>query len=50
MGNIYVICLALAAVVIGGYGLGKVMYERGYVHGYDDAEHKDEMDFTPEDD
>jgi hypothetical protein len=33
------LCGAIFALVLGGFGLGKVMFERGYVHGYEDASH-----------
>ena len=42
------IAAAVIALVAGGYGLGKVMFERGYVQGYDDCEHKDEVVFVAE--
>ncbi|MHC1785447.1 MAG: hypothetical protein AB9880_00035 [Christensenellales bacterium] len=28
---------AIVALVLGGYGLHKISFERGYVHGYEDA-------------
>lgn len=46
---IIAICVAVLSLIAGGYGLGLVCYERGYVHGYDDCEHKDEVVFVPED-
>ena len=45
---IVAICVAVVALVAGGYGLGLVMFERGYVHGYEDATGGDVV-FTPED-
>lgn len=46
---IVAICFAVVALVAGGYGLALIAYERGYVHGYDDGEHKDKVVFVPED-
>lgn len=46
---IIAICVAVISLIAGGYGLGMVCYERGYVHGYEDGEHKDEVVFVPED-
>ena len=31
------VLVAAAVIVAGGYGLFKVAFERGYVHGYEDA-------------
>lgn len=45
---IVAVCVAVVALVAGGYGLGLVMFERGYVRGYDDCEHKDEVVFVAE--
>jgi len=47
---IIAMCVAVIALVAGGYGLGLVCYERGYVHGYDDAENGDDIVLTLEDD
>ena len=46
---IIVICVAVFSLIAGGYGLGLICYERGYVHGYDDCEHKDDIVCVPED-
>ena len=46
---IVAVCVAVVALVAGGYGLALIAYERGYVHGYDDCEHKDEVVFVAED-
>ena len=45
---IVAICFAVAALVAGGYGLGLVMFERGYVHGYEDATHPEGWVFHEE--
>lgn len=34
---IVAICFAVVALVAGGYGLALIAYERGYVHGHEDA-------------
>jgi len=44
---IIAICVAVLSLIAGGYGLGLVCYERGYVHGYEDATQG--WVFTPED-
>ena len=49
MENLLIMAAAVVALVLGGWGIGKVCYERGYVHGYDDCEHKDKVVFVPED-
>lgn len=47
MSNIVVICAAtVIALVIGAFGLGKVMYERGYVHGFEDGADMEAVEFT----
>jgi len=43
---IIAICVAVLSLIAGGYGLGLVCYERGYVHGYEDATQG--WVFTPE--
>jgi len=45
---IVAVCLAVFSLIAGGYGLGLICYERGYVHGYEDAIGGDVV-FTPED-
>jgi len=47
---IIAICVAVISLIAGGYGLGLVCYERGYVHGYDDAENGGDIVLTLEDD
>lgn len=37
VGQIVLVCSALIAVAVGAFGLGKVMFERGYVHGHEAA-------------
>ena len=44
---IVAICIAVVAIVLGGYGLALIAFERGYVHGYEDATQG--WVFTPED-
>ena len=39
MENLLIMAAAVVALVLGGWGIGKVFYERGYVHGYEDGEH-----------
>lgn len=34
---IIAICVAVFSLIAGGYGLGLICYERGYVHGHEDA-------------
>lgn len=50
MTQIVLVCSALIAVVVGAFGLGKVMFEKGYVHGYEAATHpvKVEVDLDDE--
>jgi len=43
MENLLIMAAAVVALVLGGWGIGKVCYERGYVHGYDDAENGDDI-------
>ena len=50
MENLLTMAAAVVALVLGGYGIGKVCYERGSVHGYDDAENGDDIVLTLEDD
>lgn len=50
MENLLIMAAAVVALVLGGLGLGKVCYERGYVHGYDDAGNGDDIVLTIEDD
>ena len=50
MENLLTMAAAVVALVLGGWGLGKVCYERGYVHGYDDAENGNGIVLTLEDD
>ncbi len=50
MENLLIMAAAVVALVLGGWGIGKVFYERGYVHGYDDAENGDDIVLTLEDD
>ncbi len=47
MDTIY-IAAAVIALVAGGYGLGKVMFERGYVRGYEAATHPEGWVFHEE--
>jgi hypothetical protein len=40
---------AIIALVLGGYGLYKIAFSRGYVIGFEDATHPEgEATFTPE--
>lgn len=49
MDTIAFIAAAVIALVAGGYGLGKVMFERGYVQGYEAATHPNgDITFTPD--
>jgi len=48
MGNIVAIAVAVVALVAGAYGLGIVMFERGYVHGYEAARPGGDIDFSPD--
>ena len=50
MENLLTMAAAVVALVLGGWGIGKVCYERGYDHGYDDAENVDDIVLTLEDD
>ena len=50
MENLLIMAASVVALVLGGLGLGKVCYERGYVNGYDDAENGDDIVLTLEDD
>jgi len=50
MENLLIMATAVVALVLGGWGIGKVCYERGYVHGFDDAENGDDIVLTIEDD
>ena len=34
---IIAICVAVFSLIAGRYGLGLICYERGYVHGHEDA-------------
>jgi len=45
---IVAVCLAVFSLIAGGYGLGLICYERGYVRGHEDAIGGDVV-FTPED-
>jgi len=45
---IIAICVAVISLIAGGYGLGLVCYERGYVHGHEDATHPEGWTFTEE--
>lgn len=48
----YIVPLAIAVIglIAGGYGLGLICYERGYVHGYEDAAHPEGWVFHEEGD
>jgi hypothetical protein len=48
MRMIVAICFAVVALVAGGYGLALIAYERGYVHGHEDATHPEGWTFTEE--
>jgi hypothetical protein len=45
---IVAICFAVVALVAGGYGLAMIAYERGYVHGYEEASHPEGWVFREE--
>lgn len=47
---IVAICFAVVALVAGGYGLALIAYERGYVHGYEEASHPEGWVFYQEGD
>lgn len=49
MSFLFGVLAGAACLVIGGYGLYKVAFAQGYVEGYEDGEHKDEVVFVPED-
>lgn len=50
MAEIVVICAAVIAAVAGLYGFGKVMFERGYVRGYEAATHPVQVECALDDD
>lgn len=49
MSNLMAIAITALSIALGGYGLYQVAFKRGYVVGYDDAKHPDEITFTSED-
>ena len=48
MSNIIAMALTALCITMGGYGLYQVAFKRGYVCGYEDATHPDEIDFKPD--
>ena len=48
MSNIVAMALTALCITMGGYGLYKLSFSHGYVVGYEDATHPDEIDFTPD--
>jgi hypothetical protein len=46
MSGVVAVCLAIVAVALLVFGTGRVMYERGYVHGYEDGAHPDDVELT----
>lgn len=48
MDKIAEIALGVAALILGAFGLHKISFERGYVHGVEDA--TQQIDVTLEDD
>lgn len=48
MSDIGMICVTVLALILAGAGLHKIAFERGYVHGYEDATHP--ITVTVEDD
>jgi hypothetical protein len=49
MSGVVAVCLAIVAVALLVFGTCRVMYERGYVHGYEDATHPDDVAFKEDD-
>lgn len=48
MSNVEAIILGLFIMAVYGYGVGKVFFSHGYVHGYEDATHKNTITFVDE--
>jgi hypothetical protein len=48
MSNIVAMALTALSIIMGGYGLYKAAFARGYANGYEDAAHPDAIDFTPD--
>ena len=48
MSGAIAVLIAAGVIVAGGYGLYKIAFERGYVHGYEEAAHPEGWVFHEE--